>query len=43
VPVTPGRHVVRITKPGHRPYSKAVELAAGEERRLTDVVVEPEK
>jgi hypothetical protein len=43
VPVTPGRHVVRVTKPGFQPYSKSVEVAAGEERRLTDVVVEPER
>ena len=42
VPVPPGRHIVRITKPGYRPYSKQVDVVAGEERRLTDVVVEPE-
>ena len=43
VPVSPGRHIVRITKPGFRSYSKAIDLVVGEERRLTDVVLEPER
>jgi serine/threonine-protein kinase len=43
VPVSAGHHVVRITKPGFRRYLSMVDVASGEERRLSDVVLEPEK
>jgi hypothetical protein len=43
VPVAAGRHVVKVTKPGYRRYLSLVDVAPGEERRLTDVVLEPEK
>jgi hypothetical protein len=43
VPVAPGRHVVRVTKPGYRAYSRQVDVVAYEEKRLTDVVLEPEQ
>jgi PEGA domain-containing protein len=43
IPVSPGHHVVRVTKPGYRTYSRQIDIGSGEERRLTDVVLEPEK
>jgi serine/threonine-protein kinase len=43
IPVSPGHHVVRITRPGYRRYLSMVDVASGEERRLGDVVLQPEK
>jgi hypothetical protein len=42
VPVSPGSHVVRVTKPGFRAYTRTVDVATGEDRRLTDIVLQPE-
>jgi serine/threonine-protein kinase len=41
VPVSAGRHVVRITKPGYRWYVSLINVGLGEEQRLTGVALEP--
>jgi serine/threonine-protein kinase len=40
LPVAPGRHVIRIIRPGYRRYLSMIELGPGEERRLTGLVLE---
>jgi hypothetical protein len=35
-----GRHVIRIVRPGYRTYLSMIELGPGEERRLTNLVLE---
>ncbi len=43
LPVAAGRHVIRITRPGYRRYLSMIEVTAGEERRLTHLVLERER
>jgi serine/threonine-protein kinase len=40
LPVTAGRHVIRITRPGYRRYLSMIEVSPGEERRLTNLVLQ---
>jgi serine/threonine-protein kinase len=39
VPLTPGRHVILITRPGYRRYLSMIEVSPGEERRLSNLVL----
>ncbi|MEO8451393.1 MAG: PEGA domain-containing protein, partial [Gemmatimonadota bacterium] len=43
LPLSPGRHVIKITKPGYRRYLSMIELTGGEQRRLTNLVLERER
>jgi serine/threonine-protein kinase len=40
VALTPGQHVIRIVQEGFQPYEEAVEVVAGEEMRLTNILLE---
>jgi serine/threonine-protein kinase len=40
VPLTPGRHVIRITRPGYRRYLSMIEVSPGEERRLSNLILQ---
>jgi hypothetical protein len=39
--LTPGVHVIRVVRDGFEPWEQEIEVAAGEEVRMTDVVLTP--
>jgi hypothetical protein len=41
IPLTPGRHLVRITREGYEPFERELVVKPGEVVRLTRVVLQP--
>jgi hypothetical protein len=40
VQVAPGAHRLRVTRDGFQPYELAIRIAAGQELRITDIVLQ---
>lgn len=41
VELPPGRHRLRIARPGYEPYEQDIEIASGDRVRFTDIVLKP--
>ena len=40
VQVAPGAHRLRVTRDGFQPFELAIRIAAGQELRITDIVLQ---
>jgi len=43
LPIAPGGHRLRVTRPGYRPFERKIEATPGERLRISGITLEPEE